>query len=193
MLSNCSWREWCVTLDHEDITARDVLASMEALSNTDIETPLIVQLIENPKFDIPGIELFNGSVDITAHDFIHALLGRGLLPKDEAFVIGFTMGSTNRVTTLEQRMYSLVSKYFYPGPYKFDDADLVVFKKAAHLGYVSNCMALNQVDYESLLDLPLKEARQKVGIEVDLIKAYYRMEEQMYPDCVECQRLFLSE
>ena len=34
--------------------------------------------------------------------------------KDEAFVIGFTMGSTNRVSTTEEKLYSFFAKYSLP-------------------------------------------------------------------------------
>ena len=56
------------------------------------EVPLIIRLVENPKHRTS--RLFSGAVSLFTHDCIHVLLGRGLLPKDEAFVIGFTMGSS---------------------------------------------------------------------------------------------------
>ncbi len=153
------------------------------------DVPLIVQLVENPRFDLPWIELFSGAVKLESHDCIHALLGRGLLPKDEAFVIGFTMGSTNRTTTGEQKLYGLVAKYLYPEPYKFSDEDIQVFKDGAHLGYVSDCQRLDKVDYSVLLHLSLGEARNAVGLEVDLLEAYYRIEQKRYPNSAESQRL----
>ena len=178
-----------MTIDHENVTLHDVLESLHSINNTSIETPLIVQLVENPRFDIPGIEIFNGSVGLEAHDAIHALLGRGLLPKDEAFVIGFTMGSTNRMSTFEKRLFGLTAKYLYPGPYKFGDDDIKIFTKAAHLGYVSNCQPLNKVDYEKLMHLTLREAREAIGLEIDLLRAFYRLEQKMFPDSIECRRL----
>ena len=71
-------------------------------------------MVENQKFDLPGIDIFHGSTDLRTHDFIHILLGRGVMIKDEAFVIGFTMGNANRVTTTEERLFSLITQYFYP-------------------------------------------------------------------------------
>jgi hypothetical protein len=41
----------------------------------------MIQLVENPRFNLPGIDLFHGAVDLATHDAIHILLGRGLLPK----------------------------------------------------------------------------------------------------------------
>lgn len=151
--------------------------------------PLIVQLVENPKFDLPGVELFSGATTLHTHDYIHLLLGRGVLPKDEAFVLGFTMGSTNRVGEIEEKLYGLFTRYLYPKHYRFSDEDFQVYKDAVRLGYVSDCQSLADVDYSSLLTLSLEQARQKIGIEKSLIRAYYEIEKRRYPDCIECQRL----
>ena len=60
------------------------LSSMEPFKLSQGDIPFIIKLIENPKYDIG---LFAGYVDLFTHDCIHVLLGRGLLPKDEAFVM----------------------------------------------------------------------------------------------------------
>jgi len=74
----------------------------------------MVQLVENPKFSMPGFRLFHGAVDLKRHDDIHLALGRGLLPKDEAFAIGFTMGTSNKVSTAEEKLFGWISKHLYP-------------------------------------------------------------------------------
>ena len=182
-------KNWFVSINETEITLKKAYSILEngALMQTDI--PLIVQMIENPKFDIPGIEIFNGSTNLFNHDMIHFLLGRGFLAKDEAFVLGFTMGSTNRVSTMEEKLYSFFTKHIYPKSYKFNDGDLVVYKNAVRLGYISNCTPLNQVDFKSLIDLPVGEVRKKLGLEVDLIKAYYRIEQNDFKHCIESARL----
>ncbi len=187
----CNWREWHVPLQFGHHPLRAVLDSYKHLSAKQSDIPLIIRLIENPKFSIPGLPLFNGAVDLHDHDCIHALLGRGLLPKDEAFTIGFTMGSTHRVTTAETRLYAFAAKHLYPGPYKFDSQAIQVFKDAVHLGYVSDCIPLNQVKYRCYYDLSLDQARAKIGIEADLLAAYFRIEQRRYPDSVESQRLIV--
>ena len=158
-----------------------------ALAQEDI--PLIIQLVENPRFDLPGIELFNGATSLDTHDHIHILLGRGLMAADEAFVIGFTMGSTNRVTTTEEKLYSFFAKYLFPKPYKFDDESLEVFRDAVKLGYISDCERLDKVDYASLYGLTIAQARAKIGIETDLLQAYYRIEQKRYPNSLVARRL----
>jgi hypothetical protein len=186
---DCTWREWHISLATRSPTLRQALDSAAHMAAKPSDVPLIVRLVENPCFDLPWIDLFSGAVNLESHDCIHALLGRGLLPKDEAFVIGFTMGSTNRTTTGEQRLYGLVAKYLYPGPYRFSDEDIQVFKDAAHLGYVSDCQRLDKVDYSTLMELSLEEARKAVQLECDLLEAYYRIEQKRYPTSVESQRL----
>lgn len=184
-----SWRDWIVPIGEESLTLRQILEGASHFSADQDDIPLIIQLVENPRFDIPGIDLFNGAVDLHTHDCIHALLGRGMLPKDEAFVIGFTMGSSNRVTTTEEWLFSLASKYLYPGPYKFKDDDIRVFKDAVRLGFVSDCEPLSEVDYAPYMDMPIAEARRRIGIEADLLKAYYRIEKRRYPEDEASRRI----
>ncbi len=184
-----NWRDWHVPLSHDHFTLQEILLSAKDDQASQDDVPLIVQLVENPKFDLPWINIFNGAVNLHDHDCIHALLGRGFLPKDEAFVIGFTMGSTNRTDTLEQKLYAWAAKYLYPGPYKFSDEDIQVFKDAVHLGYVSDCEALNTIDYRPYLSMPVRDARAELGIETDLISAYFQVEKKRYPDSTASQRL----
>ena len=182
-------RDWHIPLhqgQRDFQAAKEELAGM-ALAQEDI--PLIIQLVENPRFDLPGIELFNGATSLDTHDHIHILLGRGLMAADEAFVIGFTMGSTNRVTTTEEKLYSFFAKYLFPKPYKFDDESLEVFRDAVKLGYISDCERLDKVDYASLYGLTIAQARAKIGIETDLLQAYYRIERKRYPNSLVARRL----
>jgi hypothetical protein len=183
------WRDWIVPIEEDTLTLRQALDASAHLKASQEDIPLIIQLVENPKFDIPGIDLFNGAVDLQTHDCIHIMLGRGMLPKDEAFVIGFTMGSTNRVTQTEEWLFALASKFLYPGPYKFTDEDIAVFKDAVRLGYISDCKPLSEVDYGQFMDFPLKAAREEVSLEVPLLKAYYQIEGKRYPADKASKRL----
>jgi hypothetical protein len=149
----------------------------------------MIQLVENPRFDIPGFDIFHGAVDLKTHDYIHILLGRGLLADDEAFVIGFTMGSTNKVTTLEENLYTLASRHLYPKVYQFDDEAIRIFKDATKLGYISDCQPLDQVHYDQYFDWKLRDIRVALGLESDLLLAYYRIEQRRYPKSKASQRL----
>lgn len=186
-----SYKDWHIPFSKDDLTLREARASLSALGARQDDIPLMVQLVENPRFDIPGIDIFHGAVDIKTHDCIHILLGRGLLPKDEAFVIGFTMGSTNKVTTLEENLYALFSKYLYPKVYQFDDEEIRIFKDATKLGYISDCQPLDELDYEKYLDWKLRDLRQDINLESDLILAYYRIERKRYPQSKASHRLLV--
>ncbi len=186
-----SYKDWHIPFSQDDITLREAHASLALLGAKQEDIPLRVQLVENPRFHIPGINIFHGAVALSTHDYIHILLGRGLLPEDEAFVIGFTMGSTGKVTTLEEYLYALASKYFYPKGYQFGDAEICIFKNATKLGHVSDCQALDKVDYAKYLDWTLRDIRHDIGLESGLLLAYYRAEQKRYPQLKGCLRLLL--
>lgn len=183
------WREWHVPLRAANRTLTEAYRSLAPSGLEQREIPFLVQLVENPRFDLPGFEIFSGATDLRTHDYIHIILGRGLLPKDEAFVLGFTMGSSNRVGALEEQLYSLIARYLYPSNYRFDDADVQVYGDAVRLGHISDCRSLAEVDYTPLLERPLGEIRRSLGIEEELLHAYYAIEKRRYPHCAESQRL----
>jgi hypothetical protein len=183
------WREWIVPLARGELTLREGYASLATVGDAQRDIPVVVQLVENPSFDLPGIEIFSGATNLQTHDWIHILLGRGLLPRDEAFVLGFTMGSSNRVGPVEERLYMLIARYLYPGGYRFDDDDVQVYRDAVRLGYISDCRSLAEVDYVPMLDWPLGRIRREIGIEEDLLRAYYAIERRRYPDSAAARRL----
>lgn len=183
-------QNWHIPLTNKDealCEAYDLF--QKEYSHTQEDIPLIIQLVENPKYDIPGIHFFNGATDLKTHDYIHILLGRGLMSKDEAFVLGFTMGSTNKVTSTEEKIYAFVSQYLYPNVYQFSKEDIEVFKDAVRLGYICDCEPLDKVDYESLRGFSIEEARQKLGLSTELLLAYFKIEKKRYPNAIESQRL----
>jgi hypothetical protein len=182
-------RHWFIPLSEGTLSLGDAFAQMQTIALEQDSIPLLVQLVENPKYDLPGVDIFSGATDLSTHDYIHLLLGRGVLPKDEAFVLGFTMGSTNRVGNLEESLYGLFTKYLYPKHYRFTDEDFQIYKDAVRLGYVSDCQPLDKVDYPALSELSLDDARQQLGIEKDLLQAYYQIEARRHPDSFESQRL----
>jgi len=182
-------KTWITKLDDDEKTLRQAYESLMMIGNSQEEVPLIVKLTENPKFHLGGLGFFKGRVTLEQHDYIHILLGRGLTLMDEAFVIGFTMGSTDRVSTREQSVFEFINKALYPKPYRFKEDGIKVFRDAVALAYVSDCQPLEEVDFEPLLDLPLREVRKAVGLEVDLLESYYRIEARRYPDCEASQRL----
>jgi hypothetical protein len=182
-------KTWITKLSDDQRTMRDAFHSLVSVGNSQDEVPLIVRLAENPKYNFSGLGFFKGRVTLEQHDYIHILLGRGLTLMDESFVIGFTMGSTDRCSTQEANLFAFINQILYPKPYRFTLEGTQVFKDAVALGYVSDCTPLETVDFHPMLDMPLCEIRKAIHLEVDLLQAYYRIEAKRYPHCAASQRL----
>ena len=180
---------WFIPLSCSNKTLSLAYQELQKFGLKQEEIPYIIQIVENPKFDLPGGDIFHGKTDIETHDYLHIILGRGVLAKDEAFVIGFTMGSSNRVTSTEENLYSFFARYLYPKAYRFTDEDLRVFKDAVKLGFISDCQPLSEVDYSCHLEQPLGKIREDLGIETNLLHAYYTIEKRRHPGSQESQRL----
>jgi hypothetical protein len=108
------YSDWHIPLSENRLTLRTARDSLEQVGAQKQDIPLIIKLIENTGFSIPGFTLFHGAVDLDAHDNIHILPGRGLLPEDEAFTIGYTMGSTRQTGMFEARLFEVVTRHLYP-------------------------------------------------------------------------------
>lgn len=184
-----SYRHWHHPLHRDQLTLRQVYDSMARAGAGQNDIPLMIQLVENPRYRFPGFTLFHGAVDLEQHDYIHIVLGRGMLELDEAFTIGFTMGSTKKVTDTEEQLFALISRYLYPAVYQFGAQEIEVFRDAVRLGYVSDCQPLDEVDFRSLLDMPLRDVRLAIGVEVNLLRAYYEIEKRRYPEAAASRRL----
>ena len=99
------------------------------------------------------------------------------------------MGSTKKVTTTEEQLFSLISQYLYPKMYQFGSDEIAVFRDAVRLGYISSCVALDEVDFDEYFDLTLNVIRERLGLETSLLRAYYEIEKNRYPASVASQRL----
>ena len=109
-------KDWFVPLSCKGKTLSEAYNELNQFGLEQDEVPWVIQMVENPKWDLPGVDIFHGATSLMTHDYIHILLGRGVLPRDEAFVIGFTMGSTNRVTATEEKLYTFFAKYLSYDP-----------------------------------------------------------------------------
>ena len=108
---------------------------------------------------------------------------------DEAFTIGFTMGSTKKAPYTEERLLSLIAQYLYPAVYQFGEREIEAFRDAVRPGCVSDRQPLDEVNFNQHLDMPLATVRAAIGIEVDLLRAYYAIGKKRYPDSPASQRL----
>ena len=68
-----------------------------------------VWLLENPSSPIS----LTGAVDLYNHDIIHILLNRGMEVKDEAMVIGFTMGNSKSTSSWVRWLFEFCARYLY--------------------------------------------------------------------------------
>jgi len=90
-----------------------------------------VWLLENPSSPIS----LTGAVDLYNHDIIHILLNRGMEVKDEAMVIGFTMGNSQSTSSWVRWLFEFCARYLYPEGYAFDDETLLEFERGYAYGY----------------------------------------------------------
>ena len=178
-----TWRTWCPGLDNDGLTLRDVLATLPAAPPTAI--PWIVRLFENPQ----GWLRLHGAVNLRNHDMIHVLLGRGLLGQDEAFVIGFTMGSTKAVSWLERMFFKLVVSQIYPHPYRISWRTLAAYDLGLEAGRELGVPNLHLRLREEMLDLPLGEIRGRLGIDARRLRGFYARERMALPGTAASLRL----
>ena len=177
--------EWHIPLSTTGLTLKDGLDSMGGFKLEAEDVPLIIKLVENPKYDIG---LFAGNVSLYNHDCIHLLLGRGLRVKDEAFVIGFTMGSTKKMWRWRRNLYMFCAKYLFPKGYKFGEEERFVFNMGVMAG--SQCSAdLSKADCFKLKNFKIDYVRKLLNIDKKLLKYCYEVEKKCFPDSTESRRL----
>ena len=176
--------KWHIRLGVE-VSLEKSLTTMKGFSLVQEDIPLIIKLVENPKYDIG---LFAGYVDLFTHDCIHILLGRGLLIKDEAFVIGYTMGSSRKMFRWRRNLFMFCAKYLYPEGYNFEEEERFVFNMGVLAG--SKCPTdLSKVDFKKFLNLNVGEITSTLGIDQTLLRGCYIAEKQLFKDSRESQRL----
>jgi hypothetical protein len=170
MLSSQTWRPG---LGNRAVRLRDALAEMPQDPASAISWR--VKLLENPRSPLA----LPGAIDLFGHDCIHLLLGRGELPRDEAFVVGFTMG-TAACRPWQLRLFRWLAGAFYLPPYRLSATDLEVFDFAVDVARSSRCARLDRVDFRRWLDHPLGEIRRALGLELDVLLAACHRERQRW-------------
>lgn len=178
-----AWRQWSPGLGTDDNTLGEIVATLPGNEPQQIHP--IVRLFENPKSPIA----FKGAVSLRRHDMIHILLGRGLLPQDEAFVIGFTMGTSKTISALESWLFEKITQYFYPPPYNFKEAHLKVFELGVEAGKQSDASEIYNQPLEERLDETIGALRHELGIRKSFLRDYFAKERALMPESVESQRL----
>ena len=149
-----------------NLTLKDSLQRINADEQSDI--PFLVWLLENPEslFPLPGkINLYN-------HDCWHILLDRGRSLFDEAFVVGFTMGSERATNQFHLAVFKFLSNLLYPQPYKFEGEHFKLFDLGFNYGRKLKVKNLNQVDFKAYENQTVGELRKLFGIDLAEVKQY---------------------
>ena len=117
-----------------------------------------VWMLENPQSPIS----LTGAIDLENHDIIHILLARGMDIRDEAMVIGFTMGNSTETSSLVKWLFEFCARYLYPAGYRFTDADIVEFNKGYAYGYTRPERNIHLAEFD--ITQNISDIREKWGI-----------------------------
>jgi hypothetical protein len=177
------WLAWYPGVDNDELTVDEVIASLPAAPDSAI--PWIVKLFENPQSWLR----FRGAVDLEDHDIMHVLLGRGLQDQDEAFVLGFAMGTAKRVSWLEVRVFKFVLARLYPEPYSVPAFLQPAFDLGLRCGQETGVRNLYRRPLKELRALTLGDARHQAGIDMQVVRKYYELEQQQIPFTIASLRL----
>jgi len=179
-----AWRVWTPGLiENDSRTLGEVLATLPGARQEEIH--YLVRLIENPNspFALPG------AVGLDRHDAIHVLLGRGLQNQDEAFVIGYTMGTAQRIRPLHSWLFKRFARWFYPDGYRLSRRDLAAFDLGLALGWRSTYRRIHHFPFEDNLDRTVADLRRELDIDPNELRRTYRRERALIPGTEVSERL----
>lgn len=180
-----SWKDWMPGLRNDQMTLGQVLDTLPGNPPGDIHW--LVRLLENPKSRFH----LSGAASLFDHDCIHIILGRGLLPQDEAFVIGFTMGCARDIQGWEKVLFKFIAGYFYPKIYRFNKKQLLAYDIGFRCAQGSICTDIHNFNFAGHKDLRLGDLRAILGINRPMLEMAYDAERRMIPSSKESQRLTL--
>lgn len=181
------WNQWNPGLDLDEMTMEDVMSTLPAAPPEAI--PEEIKILENPE----SSWAFPGAISLERHDCIHILLGRGLLPEDEAFVIGFTMGAAKDIEDWQYSMFRTLAVHWYPKPYNFKEEDLYAFDLGFEKGQRSGASDLHTFPFERFMDWTVGDLRSRLGINKHQLRAAFRLEKMYRPDSPAARRLDVEE
>lgn len=186
-----SYKELSLADIDASLRIRDVLASLEPIKGLKYRTPILVELLENPRFRIGGrnLGIMPGSVDIDLHDCLHILLGRSFLPANEAFVVGFTMGSTQRMSWITSKLFRLIASHAYPRTHRFRPVDGKIFERAVAVGARCATEDLSRLRSSDLVSMTVGSARRRFLDGSASLREAYRWECSINPEETSSFRL----
>lgn len=153
--------------------------------------PFWVRFAENPKYSLfnRNILFISGAVHEETHDIIHLILARGFYPEDEAFVVGFTCGSTRKWNFFANHLYRFVSRYMYPREYRFNNDQLKIFELGIKAGEELSLIDLSKLPVKKAMKLTIKELRNTYIKDWEGIIKFYAKELDMLGNKITHARL----
>ena len=125
--------------------------------------PNIVRLLENPASPVA----LPGCTNLYVHDCLHIILGRAFSLDDEAFVVGFSMGTARLCKAWHVALLKLASQILYPQNYQFQKQHLTTFDKGFAYARSLARRDLHQFDFHTVEAFPVTQVRSLLGINVE--------------------------
>ena len=180
-----AWKKWNPGLENDDLTLGEVRETLPGNPPEDIN--MLVRILENPSSPIA----LPGAVTLENHDCIHVLLGRGLLNQDEAFVIGYTMGTSKNLSKLQEYIFKKVAAHLYPRVYRFNKNHLKAYDIGLEEGKRCRVEKIYEFPFAEYYDWTLGDLREKIGVNKTKLYEAFRREKELLPHTVASKRLFI--
>lgn len=143
------------------MTLGSAVAALGGFEQSDV--PWQIWLIENPDSPIA----LPGKISLYNHDCLHVLLDCGLSNQEEAFVVGFSMGTDRQTHWYHVIIFKLISRYFYPAKYRFTGEQLKSFELGYKFSELSAMKNLNSINFRLHAHKTVDRLRQLLGINLD--------------------------
>lgn len=183
MENKITWKEWNPGLSNGRKALQTIRNTLPGDEPNQIN--FLVKLFENPKSPIA----FSGAINLERHDCVHIMLGRGLLPQDEAFVIGYTMGTSPDISSFESWAFKIISEYIYPEPYNLTKEDLIAYDLGIATGKASGGTAIYNFPFEDHYTKTIASLRKQLNIDIHKLKDVYQAEKALLPGTSVSNRL----
>jgi len=177
------WLAWYPGLECSESLVEEILESLPKVESKKL--PWIVRAFENPESWLR----FRGAMSLENHDILHVLLGRGLQDQDEAFVLGFAMGTARRYSYVEHHVFRWLLSKVYPEPYRIPEFVLPAFDLGLECGRQTGRRNLYRESLRHLKNLPVGQARDSCDIDVGILRKFYHEERKRIPFTVASIRL----
>ncbi len=177
------WLAWYPGLECDDSSVNEILDSLPKVESTKL--PWIVRALESPESWLR----FRGAISLEDHDILHVLLGRGLQDQDEAFVLGFAMGTSIRYSVLQHYVFRWLLSTLYPEPYRIPKFLLPAFDLGLECGRKTGRRNLYRESLTHCKEMTVRQARESCEIDTNVLREFYREERKRIPFTIASIRL----